>query len=112
QPASRKIEECAGCRSDRSLDETDGEQVVTDEGVDGAQKIRVERRLVEDVPTDPLASGNASCPLVVSVRVAQEDCEERRLTDLPDVNDAKNERQREDGGGSEPLGALGKHPQL
>jgi hypothetical protein len=46
------------------------------------------------------------------VRIAEQDLEKWRLPDLPDVDDAEDERQKKDGGGCEPLGALGKHPQL
>jgi hypothetical protein len=86
--------------------------VVAEDRVDDAKEIRIERRLIENVPADPLTGGNATCPLVVAMGVAEQDLEKWRWPKLPDMDDAEDERQEKDGGRSEPLRALGKHPQL
>ena len=66
--------------------------------VDDAEEVRVERRLVEDVASDPFTCRNTTRPLVVTVRVAQKDIEERGAPNLRDVDDPKRERQEKNAG--------------
>jgi hypothetical protein len=75
QPSSRKTEERTGSRANGRLNQSDCEQVVADACVDDAKEIRIERRLIENVPADPLTGGDATCPLVVAVGVAEQGLE-------------------------------------
>src|SRR5439155_11009540 len=66
------------------------------DGVEDAEKVRVERRLIEDVVADPVAARDPPRPLVVRSRIARQHGEERRAADLPDVREAHDERDGED----------------
>ena len=81
------------------------QQAMTEQPVDDAKEVRVERRLVENVAADPVAAGNPPRPLVVPVGVAEQDVEERRSSNLPDVQEAEDECQQEHADGAD-----GKRP--
>ena len=51
---------------------------VAEGGVDDAEEIRIERRLVEHLAADPVAPGEALRPLIVAVRIAHQHIEKRR----------------------------------
>ena len=55
----------------------DDQQVAAEDRVDDAEKVRIERRLVEDFGADPVAGGQPLRPLVVAVGVAEQHVEER-----------------------------------
>src|SRR4030095_10199597 len=64
----------------------------------GAEEVRVERRLIEDVVTEPVAEGDLLSPLIVGSRIAHEYAEEWRVADLPHVNEPHGKRQHKDRG--------------
>ena len=78
QSRAGQAEQHARRRSDQRLDDADDQQVAAEDRVDDAEKIRVERRLVEDFGTDPVAGGEPLRPLVVAVGVAEQRVEEGR----------------------------------
>ena len=94
RPAS--AEQRARRRPDDDLDDADEQQVAAGDGVDDAEQIGIQRRLVEHLAAEPVAAGDPLRPLVVAVRVAHQHREERRRADLPDVQEAHDERDRED----------------
>src|SRR5262249_41119000 len=79
--------------SEDGLADADGQHIVADDRINRTDEIGVERGLIEDVRADPVASGNAPGPLVVGLRVAHEQRKERRLTDLPEVDEPNGERE-------------------
>src|SRR5882672_3233590 len=64
--------------------------------VDAAEDVRIERRLVEDVVSDPLAARDPPRPLVVRARIAHQQREKRRAAHLPEVRQPHGQRGHED----------------
>ena len=53
------------------------QQVAAGNGVEDSEKVGVQRRLIEHLVPQPVASGDPLGPLVVGARVAHQDAEER-----------------------------------
>src|SRR4030095_4485221 len=64
----------------------------------GAEEVRVERRLIEDVVTEPVAEGDLLSPCIVGSRIAHEHAEEWRVADLPHMNETYRKRHHKDRG--------------
>ena len=88
ETASRECQQHACCRADHGLADAHHQKTVPRDRVDGSQKIRIERRLVKHVLANPVAGRDLHGPRVVSTRVAHQHVKERRLADLPDVDEA------------------------
>src|SRR5262249_27854115 len=82
--------------ADHRLYDADEQQMAAGDRIDRAEHVRIERRLVEDVGADPVASGEASRPLVVAARIAEKDREERRRAHLPHMHEPYGKRRQED----------------
>ena len=94
----RQAEQRARRRADDRLRHAHDQQMMAGGGVNRAEEIRIERRLVEHVVPDPVAGGDPARPVVVSARVAHQDREERRRAELPHVHEPYGERHGEDPG--------------
>ena len=56
------------------------------------QKVRVQRRLVENLGPDPLAGGDLLGPQIVLLAVPDQDREQGRGTQLSEIESAQHER--------------------
>src|SRR5262245_22227456 len=70
------------------------------DAVDRTHEVGIERRLIKDVSTDPVAGGDLSRPLVVAFRVAHQQGEERGVANLPEINQTDEKREEGDGEGN------------
>ena len=94
QRDSSRREQHARPRADHRLDEANKGRSVAEERIHGGEKVWIEWRLVEDVSTEPVAVRYPEGPLMVGLGVADSECEERRVRDLRDVDQADDERDR------------------
>jgi hypothetical protein len=78
--------------------QADGRHALADGGVDQREAIRVKRSLVEDAGAEPVTGGDAARPLVVGLRVAESQAEERSVGDLPEIEAADREGEQPDSG--------------
>src|SRR5262245_61445063 len=93
---------------DRDLNEVDRIEPVPEDGVDRGQSIRVERRLEEDLRSDPVSPGDLLRPPVVLLAIHRELGEERPVVDGDEVSEAKGERRGEDHREPEPARGHGR----
>ncbi len=99
--ARRTIEREDPENRDRDLKQVDGVEPVTDDGVDGREHVRVERRLEEDLGAEPLTVGDLLRPPVVLLAVHRQLGEERLVVDGGEMREADGERHEEDCGEDE-----------
>ncbi len=83
-------------RAQHSLNDADDEKVPAEDGIEEAEKVRIERGLIEHLAPEPLASRNLQGPLVVAARVSHQDREIQRVAHLPDMQETNGERREED----------------
>src|SRR5262249_1395578 len=87
QVVHRVAEKYAGAGTDGRLADANHDQTAVDR-IDRAQEVRVERSLIEDIATDPVAAGDLLRPGVVGSRVSKQDVEEGRVAHRPQMGDA------------------------
>jgi cell division transport system ATP-binding protein len=82
-------------RTDDRLNDPDRQEIATDERVQNAEKVRIERRLIEHLAAQPVAGRELPGPCVVGLRVAEEHAEERRRPNQPHVRQTDREGDAE-----------------
>ena len=87
-------DERARARGERHLEEPDEQQVASPHAVGDRQEVRIQRVHVERPVAEPVAGGDATCPLVVVVRVDDEVIEPRRGTQGEDVSGPERRGER------------------
>ncbi len=106
QPRGRQPHQHARAGADDRLRDAHDQEIPPGDRVQQAEKVRIQRRLIEDVAADPLAAGDAPGPFVVAASVAQQDVEEGRRAEQGDVREANRDRDRENR--RRPSGELGQ----
>ena len=94
EPRRRPRHQHRGQRPDHRLDDAHRQQVVAGHGVDDAQEVGIQRRLVEDVGANPVPAGQPHRPLVVAAGVAHQHREVRRRRHLPHVQETQARARR------------------
>ena len=95
EAAARGGEQHARGRSERRLRAADDERARPRDGVHDGEEVRIERRLIKDLVTEPVACDDGARPGVVGDRVAHEDAAELGAVDLDQVDDADDEGHEE-----------------
>ncbi len=113
EAVASQAEQRARTGADNRLYDPKHRQAVAEDSVDGADEVRVERRLVEHVGSDPVAAGKPARPFVVAARIAHERAEPGRTAQQPDMQQAHDECHAEDGcriGQERSVGAWPRRP--
>ena len=98
EPAAGRRQQHGRRRAQHRLADAHDGDVRPERGVDHAEQIGIERRLVEDLRAEPVAGREPPRPAVVLRRVAEQELGERRIAELPHVDEAHDQRGGEDGG--------------
>lgn len=76
---ARLAEQHARCGTGGGLQQPHQPDVVAGQLENGCQQVRIERRLIEGLGSQPRSAGNLLGPRIVLLAVADEDREERRM---------------------------------
>ena len=96
QPGGGGREQTARGGTERRLTHADDEEVGPEDGVDRAEEVWVERRLVEHPVADPVTRRQLPRPRVVTRTVPERQVEERRPAHLPEVHEPNEQREPDD----------------
>ena len=96
EKACRQRDQQAGRGAQKDLDHAHQKDVVTQNRIQQAQEVGIERRLIKHLVANPMSAGDFLRPGVVAPRVPHQQGNNWCLPDLPEIDRPQNKREKPD----------------